>query len=221
MMLNAGRGIEAFISALPLQAPPLCPELKLHLADDLEALWEQLQDAEATMGATPPYWAQAWPAGQALARHLLDYPSIVKGKSLLDLGAGSGICALAAAMSGATSVVACDSDPLARAAIALNAHANDLCVGTLAALGEPRGLDVIVAADIWYERFFSTAVTSWLREQAEQGARVLLCDTGRAYFPRRGVRLLARSPWAIATPDGESVRPSFFTLYLSTSASNA
>src|SRR6266581_1789142 len=86
-------------------APPLVPEIRLHLATEV----------------TPPYWAFAWAGGQALARFLLDHPERVAGRAVLDFGAGSGLVAIAAAKAGAASVTAADIDPFAAAAIAANA----------------------------------------------------------------------------------------------------
>lgn len=47
--------------------------------------------------------------------------------------------------------------------------------------------DVILAGDIWYERFVSQRLTAWLRTRAYDGTTVLLGDCGRAYFPSTGV----------------------------------
>lgn len=38
----------------------------------------------------PPYWAFCWASGLALARYLAEHPQWVKGKRVLDFGAGSG-----------------------------------------------------------------------------------------------------------------------------------
>ena len=53
-------------------------------------------------------------------------------------------------------------------------------------MGEPSQWDVVLAADLWYERFMAGRVTSWLRLVSQQQTRVLLGDLGRAYFPRSG-----------------------------------
>ena len=49
----------------------------------------------------PPFWAFAWPGGQALARHMLDHPAVVAGRRVLDFAAGCGIAAIACARAGA------------------------------------------------------------------------------------------------------------------------
>ncbi len=69
------------------------------------------------MNVPPPYWAFAWAGGQAVSRYILDHPEVCRGRNVLDLGAGSGISAIAAAKSGATRVLAADIDRLALAAV--------------------------------------------------------------------------------------------------------
>ena len=67
-----------------LMAPPLVPEVSLHLAVETVAIWEQTEEALGEMGLPPPFWAFAWAGGQALARYCLDNPGIVAGKRVLD-----------------------------------------------------------------------------------------------------------------------------------------
>ena len=62
--------------------------------------------------------------GLALARYVLDHPEVVRDRTVLDLASGSGLVAIAAALAGAAEVTATEVDPLAVAAIGLNAAAN-------------------------------------------------------------------------------------------------
>jgi predicted nicotinamide N-methyase len=116
---------EAFVRAhTRLTACPLVPEIVLHLADEPISLWERTEDELRAGDQPPPFWAFAWAGGQALARYLLDHPQVVRGCSVLDVGAGSGLVAIAAARAGAVVVTAADIDSFAIAAIGLNAAAN-------------------------------------------------------------------------------------------------
>ncbi len=184
----------AFIRAhTRLQQVPHAPELRLHLADETSGLW-RLGEAElAALGVVDPYWAFAWAGGQALARHLLDRPALVQGGQVLDFATGSGIAAIAAARAGAAGVTAVDIDPLAIAALALNARANDVAVAGLCAdlVGRDDGWDVILAGDVCYERALADRVIAWLDGAARRGARVLSGDPGRAYLPRERLVKLA------------------------------
>jgi Predicted methyltransferase len=107
-----------------LAAPPLVPEIQLYLASEILPIWHATEADLERNGLPPPYWAFAWPGGQALTRHLLDHPDLVAGRRVLDFAAGSGLTAIAAAMAGASAVSAAEIDPFARMAIALNAAAN-------------------------------------------------------------------------------------------------
>ena len=95
----------------------LCPELPMWLlddGDDVLTLWERTETfagdtASSSHGASdgglcPPYWAVPWVGGQGLARYILDNPDVVRGRSVLDVGSGCGVAALAAATAGASRV---------------------------------------------------------------------------------------------------------------------
>ena len=101
---------------------PLVPEIRLWLLDELVDERLDQEVANALMEA-PPYWSLCWASGQVLARHLLADPQWVRGKTVLDVGPGSGVVAIAAALAGAARVIACDLDPDALAATAANAIA--------------------------------------------------------------------------------------------------
>ena len=177
-----------------LQTPPHTPELSLHLADEITPIWRMTEEALEKIGLPPPFWAFAWAGGQALARYILDAPETVVGRSVVDFASGSGIVAVAAAKAGARSVLAADIDGFCGAALTLNAEAN----GVVADFTDqdlldhpPPEADVILAGDICYEKPLATRVMAWLEAGARRGARVLIGDPGRSYFPREGLVRLA------------------------------
>ena len=181
-------------------ASPLVPEIKLRLTSEITPLWHA---TEATLKETqlpPPYWAFAWAGGQALARHILDHPDLVRGRTVLDFGAGSGVVAIAAAMAGAQ-VTAAEIDPFALAAIALNAALNEVAIAIERSdvIGrEPAPWQTVLAGDMCYERPLAERLTEWLRSLATRGVAVLLGDPGRAYLPSDGLEALAR--YDVPTP---------------------
>ncbi|MGH6829388.1 MAG: class I SAM-dependent methyltransferase [Rhizomicrobium sp.] len=183
--------IDAFLHEnTELTAPPLVPELKLHLAREVTALWQKTEAELDRTGIAPPYWAFAWPGGQALARHVIDHPALVRGKRVLDVGAGSGLVALAAAKAGAQHVTAADIDPMAPAVIHRNALANGLRVEAAAmdaTMGEAP-YDLILIGDMFYERALAERLLAWL---TRLDAQVLIGDPGRSYFPKNGLLRLA------------------------------
>jgi predicted nicotinamide N-methyase len=185
----------AFILAnTRLQTPPHTPELTLHLADEITPIWRMTEEALSEIGVPPPFWAFAWAGGQALARYLLDNPGEVAGRRVVDFASGSGIVAIAAMTAGATSVLAADIDGFCEAAVGLNAAANAVKVtftGQDLLDAPPPAADLILAGDICYEKPLAERVMAWLRLAQTNGARVLIGDPGRSYFPRHGLTKLA------------------------------
>jgi predicted nicotinamide N-methyase len=169
-----------------LLAPPLVPEIRLHLAEESLPIWRKTEEELGEMGLPPPYWAFAWAGGQALARYLLDQGGQIARKRVLDIGAGSGISAIAAAIAGAQQVIAADIDVLAVAAMRLNATANnvEITATTDDWLGgaAPAG-DVLLVGDLFYERPLAERVMAFVRQRAADGSLVLVGDPRRSYFP--------------------------------------
>ena len=178
-----------------ITAPPLVPEIRLHLATEITPIWQATEESLARSALPPPFWAFAWAGGQALARYILDHPEQIAGRAVLDFGAGSGLVAIAAAKAGAASVLAAEIDHFAAAAIAANAALNDVAIVVTTAdvidADDPRW-EVVTAGDVCYERPMADRVTAWLRAVARRGKLVLLGDPGRAYLPAEGLCERAR-----------------------------
>lgn len=186
---------------LQLTAPPLTPSIRLWLLADILA-GERL-DSELIHALTeaPPYWCFSWASGQVLARYLLENPSLVDGRVVVDLGAGSGIAAIAAAQAGAAAVVACDLDPEARAAAKVNAEANNVPLQVCSSLEECLcTADLVVAADVLYDRE-NISLLAWLQHSCE----VLLADARIRDLDPPGYALVARGE-AVTWPDLDESR---------------
>lgn len=184
----------AFVRATTKIKPvPMVKEILLYQSADAIDLWERTERELGESDRQPPFWAFAWAGGQALARYILDHPQITAGRRVLDLGSGSGLTAIAAAVTGAASVLASELDPFAIAAIGLNAALNNAEIGTTGDLLDTDGGDaeVVLAADIWYERRLSARALRLLRRASARGATVLAGDVGRAFLPRQHMRDLA------------------------------
>ncbi|MBS0240763.1 MAG: methyltransferase [Proteobacteria bacterium] len=194
--MTAAHDWPAFIRAnTRLLAPPLVPEIRLHLAEESLPIWRKTEEELGEMNVPPPYWAFAWAGGQALARHLLDHPALTAGKSVLDLGTGSGLTAIAAAKAGARSVLAADIDRVALAAVALNAETNGCSIETTAEdlLQAPPapGLGTVLVGDLFYERDLAAHVLAFIEKAVAMGALILIGDPQRSYFPRQRFELVA------------------------------
>jgi len=169
-----------------LQAVPGLEAIRLHLADEVLPLWHAVQLETRDPDAALPFWAFAWSGGLALAHYLRDHPEAIAGRRILDLGSGSGLCAIAAMRAGAGEATGVDIDAFAAAAIPLNARANGQRV-TVAHRDvlddDPPDVDVVLAGDCWYEGQLATRVMPWLHRARDGGIEVLLGDPRRRYLP--------------------------------------
>ena len=173
-----------------------CPILRCTQAADPISLWQRTEQASGRTGLDPPFWAFAWAAGQALARYLLDNPDVTLGRHVIDIASGSGLVAIAAAKAGAAAVTAYDIDPLAAAAIGVNAAANGVTVRPSAptswtATPPAARTDLVLIADAFYQRDLAARVMRFAGRGRARGAAVLAADFGRAYLPRDGLTPLA------------------------------
>ncbi len=178
------------------QSPVLVPELQLWLIDDILPQQPLAQDEINVLMDEPPYWCFCWGSGQVLARWLLDHPEWVAGQTVLDIGPGSGVVAIAAALAGAGQVLACDLDPVALEAVQANAALNGVEVLCDTDLGRllPRA-SRITAADILYDRD-NLALLTRLAAQAP----VRLADSRVRNFAVTGYQLFAEGE-ATTWPD--------------------
>ncbi len=186
---------EYILSQTLVATPALCPEIRLRLVTAACPLWTASAADLERLRLPDPFWAFAWPGGQALARHLLDHPGLVRGRRVLDVGAGSALQAIAALKSGASSALAADIDPFAVEAAEINAELNGVAlevtsddrVGTGGA-----GYDVVLAGDMFYDPQLAARLSDWLGALARAGATVLVGDPGRGHLPTAGLSLLGQ-----------------------------
>ncbi len=158
--------------------------MALELVDDVEALWLELASGDER--APLPFWAFPWAGGRGLARALLDQPALVAGRRVLDVGTGSGLCALAALRAGARRARGVDIDGAAVEAAARNAQHNGLALELACAdafVGVPVLADVVLAGDLFYERELALRAAAWLAQASASGVMVLAADPGRDHFP--------------------------------------
>jgi predicted nicotinamide N-methyase len=160
-------------------------EMALALDDEELALSSQLN-------AGDPYGAVLWPAASAIANHLLTKCAPLSGLTILELGTGTGLVSIAAAIGGAGRIIATDyeSVPLkliAYAAEKLNGNSLTIETSLLDMCDNSIPLpsaDIVVAADVMYEPITGTAVALRTVEALRRGSRVLVGDSpGRAGRP--------------------------------------
>ena len=176
-----------------LQAPPHVPEIQLYLAHEAHELWHKTEEELDAAGLPPPFWAFAWAGGQGLARYLIDNPSSVRGKRVLDFATGSGLVAIAACQAGASTVIAADIDPFALGACSLNMDANNVsfAVSQDDFIGRLDGFDILLAGDVFYDKALADRLMPWFSALQAKGVEILVGDPGRAYRPTERLEELA------------------------------
>lgn len=187
-----------FIKANMQLAPVLSlPQIRLYLAhpgSGLRRLLEPDDTDDCEAEPQPPYWAYAWAGGAVLARYILDHPSAVAGKRVLDLGAGSGLVGIAASKAGAREVIAAEIDRNGVAALRLNAEANGAAIQIRdedITDGPPPAVDLVLAGDVFYGQDVGQRMMPFLDRCLAAGINVLVGDPGRAWLPRPRLCLIA------------------------------
>ena len=145
--------------------------------------------------ATWPIFGMLWPAGFALAEHMLEFP--IAGKRILEVGCGSGLASLVLQRRGAD-ITASDHHPLAAEFLQHNAQLNGLppikfvdaqWLGPNPTLGK---FDVVIGSDVLYERDHPALLAGFIQEHADSAACVVITEPGRGYRGPFSTRLLAQ-----------------------------
>jgi predicted nicotinamide N-methyase len=188
---------------------------RLERPADLESLWAAMGEGAAPAAGKAgweaderlPYWVELWPAAVLLARAIAQRPELVAGRACVDAGCGLGLPALVAASCGAR-VLAFDYEPEALVYARRNAALN-LAPGAPAPLfavmdwrspAVPRGgAEVILGADILYERRFFEPVAAFLDFALAPGGRAFIADPERSVSAGVCERLRALG-WRVTTP---------------------
>lgn len=190
-------GVYLIRTGIPVASPPDKATIKLWLIDP-DGMAAPLTERETSaVSANPPYWSFCWGSGLALAQRILAQPEWVAGKTVLDFGCGSGVVAIAAALAGAERVIACDLDPQALAATAVNAFENNVVVefsDDFNALGE--AVDVLFAADVLYD----AENIALLQKFCQYAATVIVADSRVKNFDQAGFALIDQVR-AVTVPD--------------------
>lgn len=157
----------------------------LWVLDDPDAMLDGLTQEEFDRtDERMPYFALVWPSADALIARVLSGPCL-DGQRVLDLGCGLGVCGLAAARLGAD-VTFFDWEPRAIEIVQASVERQPV-PGTQIqyAVGDwrqppPLGpFDLILGADVLYERRNAPAVAAFLAGHLKPGAEAWIADPGR------------------------------------------
>ena len=154
-----------------------------------------------------PYWAELWPSGVALARAVS--ARSLRGARTLELGCGLGAASIAAALGGGR-VLATDWSPGAIELTERNAARNRANLRTARcrfddapALEGEHAWDLVLAADVLYERRNVALLLDVLPRLLAPRGEVLLADPGRPAAPEFLDR--ARASWRVRTTGADGV----------------
>lgn len=175
------------------------PDLTAWQAPDIFELWQAWEN-ETGIKQDIPYWATVWPAARLTASWLGRNGDCVRGRTAVDFGCGGGLAGIAAAKAGAGRVLANDIDAAALEMALRNAKANGVAIeiepGNLLEAPPSPEWDVLLVADLFYEKSVADPMMAWLRAARAQGTLVLIADGNRPFGPRVGVRVLAEERYA-------------------------
>jgi predicted nicotinamide N-methyase len=136
-------------------------------------------------GISPSLWSlfgQVWPAGRVLAQAMSQFD--VAGKRMLEVGCGLALSSLVLSRRGGN-VLASDHHPLARQFLEHNAALNEiptpeyLDLPWAVAMPNLGRFDLIIGADVLYERDHAVLLASLVRRHAAEAAEVVVTDPGR------------------------------------------
>ncbi len=131
-----------------------------------------------------PLFGVVWPSGQMLARHMSAYA--IEGKRILEVGCGLALASIVLHRHGAN-ITASDCHPMMPAFLAANMALNKLCdIDTIVGdwVGEEAEadlFDVIIGADVLYERDHFSMLSAFIDRHARPTAEVIIVDPGRGY----------------------------------------
>ena len=192
----------------PLLPVEDCRTLVAHQASDVFALWRAWERSSG-IPQEVPFWATVWPAARLTATFLISRPEFVENRRILEIGSGGGIASIAAAGAGARLCIANDIAPAAQLVALKNAKANSVSISidTRDLLSDDIELDidVVLVADMFYEKEYSNRLLGMLTKYHKMGVDVLIADGGRPFAPTWGMEVLTQRTLSVCS-DVEGVR---------------
>lgn len=152
---------------------------------------------DVQLDAGDPYGSVLWPAASAVANHLMKFEQTDrKEQTLLELGTGTGLVAIAASRAGYQHVIATDYESVPLRLLEYSAAKLNGDVDLTASISTERldicdyydtplpDADLVVAADIMYEPATGRAMAHRTAEALKRGSRVIIgCSPGRPGRP--------------------------------------
>jgi predicted nicotinamide N-methyase len=156
-------------------------------ATNFEAIVDTMFESNAFSEGYCPYGAALWPAAVGLGHALCERPEVVRGKRVLELGAGVGLSSIVAKKLGAF-VTASDMHPDMQELCRYNAEKNGVSVPYIAfdwadeAFAER--YDTIIGSDLLYDPKLTPLVLAVTKRLLAPGGMALFSDPQRGQLMR-------------------------------------
>jgi predicted nicotinamide N-methyase len=159
------------------------------LDEAIDLICEQMSDEEKLDPFAEdlcPYFGVLWPAALGLSRHLENYPGLIRGKKILELGSGLGLPSMVAMYLGGQ-VITTDFHPDVEEYFLRNCRHSGL-EGHFKRLNwreenqQMERFDVVMGSDILYESQHPEEVAQGLLRFLKKDGKIILADPGRNYL---------------------------------------
>lgn len=161
--------------------------LTVRAATNFEKIVDTMFASDAFNEGYCPYGAALWPAAVALGHTLCARPDVVRGKRVLELGAGVGLSSLVAKKLGAD-VTASDMHPDMPELCRYNAERNGLSVPYIAFDWADESFeeryDTIIGSDLLYDPKLTPLVLKVVQRLLVPGGLALFADPQRGQLTR-------------------------------------
>lgn len=181
--------------------------LSVRAATNFEAIVDTMFNTNAFSEGFCPYGAALWPAAVGLGHALCARPELVRGKRVLELGAGVGLGSLVAKKLGAD-VTASDMHPDMATLCRFNAEKNGVEVPYVsfdwADESYPERYDTLIGSDLLYDPKLTPLVLAVTKRLLKPGGRAIYSDPQRGQLTRLREGLKAAGiEWSETTQPAE------------------
>jgi predicted nicotinamide N-methyase len=151
--------------------------------ENIDKLIETISDEEFKEDERFPYWAEIWPSSIALSEYVLENKDEFSGRKILELGCGLGLVGIVLTSIG-SDVVFTDHDSYALQFTQENFYRNFKRPASVELLdwrdpGGRQSFDIIVAADIIYEKRWLEPVLNVLDKKLATDGKAYIADPDR------------------------------------------
>lgn len=161
---------------------------KIDYSDDLDTIIDQMSNEQFEKDERFPYFFAVWDSGVLLAEHIIGESAGLQGKTILELGAGTGVCGIALAVNENCRVIFTDYEEYSCRLCRHNCEINNLRdFDTIVADWRDfpdikEHIDIVVCSDVLYEKKQVIPLFNVLDKFLRNKTKVYLADPGRAHI---------------------------------------